>query len=378
MSPDMGQHGIGGLGMQCKGNEQYAIHNHLFAMEWKAIQAYVIYILTDGQTEVRLFSHVMKSCCSKERRASEDLIQKVLSISSISFRRYELAANVTNPSPSEPRDCVGVGATSGPVSEEKCNLSPSDDCQPRHLRQRRPTPTASSTANGGDFQCGRQSGRLARVVSVANVGNAYSKDVANMVVGLLIDVLRKAASDCYIRHGFWKVKGDFPLPHKSQGKRVGIVGLGSIGCEVGKGLETFGCTISYNSKSKKPSITYSFYSNVKELAENNVIIILCCSLTDETYHMVNKEVLSTLGKEGVIVNVGRGALINEKELVRCLVGEYIKGAGLDVFENDNASNVPEELFQLDNVVFFLHTLLYLLQSLLRRLLQILKYSFDER
>uniref|UniRef100_A0A803RBF7 D-isomer specific 2-hydroxyacid dehydrogenase NAD-binding domain-containing protein n=2 Tax=Cannabis sativa TaxID=3483 RepID=A0A803RBF7_CANSA len=130
-----------------------------------------------------------------------------------------------------------------------------------------------------------------------------------MVVGLLIDVLRKAASDCYIRHGFWKVKGDFPLPH----------------------------------------IT---------------------SLTDETYHMVNKEVLSTLGKEGVIVNVGRGALINEKELVRCLVGEYIKGAGLDVFENDNASNVPEELFQLDNVVFFLHTLLYLLQSLLRRLLQL--------
>ncbi|KAF4396623.1 hypothetical protein G4B88_028937 [Cannabis sativa] len=108
MSPDMGQHGIGGLGMQCKGNEQYAIHNHLFAMEWKAIQAYVIYILTDGQTEVRLFSHVMKSCCSKERRASEDLIQKVLSISSISFRRYELAANVTNPSPSEPRDWCGV------------------------------------------------------------------------------------------------------------------------------------------------------------------------------------------------------------------------------------------------------------------------------
>ncbi|KAF4393409.1 hypothetical protein F8388_023213 [Cannabis sativa] len=158
--------------------------------------------------------------------------------------------------------------------------------------------------------------------------------------------------------------------HKLGGKRVGIVGLGSIGCEVGKGLETFGCTISYNSKSKKPSITYSFYSNVKELAENNVIIILCCSLTDETYHMVNKEVLSTLGKEGVIVNVGRGALINEKELVRCLVGEYIKGAGLDVFENDNASNVPEELFQLDNVVFFLHTLLYLLQSLLRRLLQL--------
>ncbi|KAM6582902.1 hypothetical protein CsatB_009904 [Cannabis sativa] len=60
MSPDMRQHGIGGLSMQCKGNEQYAIHNHLFAMEWKAIQVtyqhqrHVIYILsiTDGQAEL--------------------------------------------------------------------------------------------------------------------------------------------------------------------------------------------------------------------------------------------------------------------------------------------------------------------------------------
>ncbi|KAM6601258.1 hypothetical protein CsatA_020867 [Cannabis sativa] len=210
--------------------------------------------------------------------------------------------------------------------------------------------TSSAGVNQVDLaECRR------RGVSVANVGNAYSEDVADMAVGLLIDVLRKvSASDRYIRHGFWKVKGDFPLAHKLGGKRVGIVGLGSIGCEVGKRLEAFGCTISYNSRSKKPSITYPFYSNVKELAENNDVIILCCSLTDETHHMVNKEVLSALGKDGVIVNVGRGALIDEKELVRCLVGEDIRGAGLDVFENDIASNVPEELFQLDNVVLSPH------------------------
>ncbi|XP_062090178.1 glyoxylate/hydroxypyruvate reductase HPR3-like [Humulus lupulus] len=200
-----------------------------------------------------------------------------------------------------------------------------------------------------------------RGISVANVGNAYTEDVADVAVGLLIDVLRKiSAADRYVRHGFWKTEGDFPLAYKLGGKRVGIVGLGSIGCEVAKRLEAFGCLISYNSRSKKPSIAYPCYSNVKELAANNDIIILCCSLTDETHHMVNKEVLSALGKEGVIVNVGRGALIDEKELVRCLVVGDIRGAGLDVFEN--GSYVPEELFQLDNVVLSPHIAVFTPES----------------
>ncbi|BFG21809.1 hypothetical protein CerSpe_080830 [Prunus speciosa] len=68
--------------------------------------------------------------------------------------------------------------------------------------------------------------------------------------------------------------------------------------------------------------------------------------------MINKEVLCALGIEGVIVNVGRGAIVDEKELVRFLVHEEIGGAGLDVFENE--PHVPEELFALDNVVLSPH------------------------
>ena len=59
-----------------------------------------------------------------------------------------------------------------------------------------------------------------------------------------------------------------------------------------------------------------------------------------------------LGKEGVIINVGRGAIIDEKEMVQCLVQGDIGGAGLDVFENE--PNVPKELFALDNVVLSPH------------------------
>lgn len=77
--------------------------------------------------------------------------------------------------------------------------------------------------------------------------------------------------------------------------------------------------------------------------------------------MINKEVLLALGKTGVIVNIGRGPIIDEKEMVRCLVEGEIAGAGLDVFENE--PDVPKELFELDNVVLSPHCAVFTHESL---------------
>ncbi|KAM5555000.1 glyoxylate/hydroxypyruvate reductase HPR3-like [Rosa sericea] len=201
-----------------------------------------------------------------------------------------------------------------------------------------------------------------RGISVTNAGSAYSEDVADIAVGLYIDVLRKlSAADRYVRQGLWSSKGDYPLGSKLGGKRVGIVGLGSIGSEVAKRLEAFGCIISYNSRREKPTSSYPFYSIISELAANSDALIICCALTEQTHHMINKEVLASLGREGVIVNVGRGAIIDEKELVKCLVSGEIRGAGFDVFENE--PQVPEELFTLDNVVLSPHTAIFTPESL---------------
>ncbi|KAG2297796.1 hypothetical protein Bca52824_034268 [Brassica carinata] len=62
--------------------------------------------------------------------------------------------------------------------------------------------------------------------------------------------------------------------------------------------------------------------------------------------------MESLGKNGVIINVGRGGLIDEKEMVKCLVEGVIGGAGLDAFEKE--PGVPVELFGLDNVVLSPH------------------------
>lgn len=136
------------------------------------------------------------------------------------------------------------------------------------------------------------------------------------------------------------------------GKRVGIVGLGNIGSKVAIRLDAMGCIVSYTSRQKKHSTPFTFYPNVLQLASVSDALILCCVLTDATRHMIDNRVMRALGKTGVIVNVARGAVIDEVEFVRCLVDGEIAGAGLDVFENE--PNVPKELFVLDNVVLLPH------------------------
>ncbi|KAM6584928.1 hypothetical protein CsatB_011930 [Cannabis sativa] len=179
--------------------------------------------------------------------------------------------------------------------------------------------TASAGVNHIDVpECRR------RGIAVTNAGDSLTEDVADMAVGLLIDVLRKmSAADRYVRGGNWVAHGNFPLAHKLGGKGVGIVGLGRIGSEVAKRVEAFG-------------------------------------LNHQTRHMIDRRVMCALGKDGVIINVGRGEIIKEKELVECLVGGEIGGAGLDVFEDE--PNVPQELIGLDNVVLSPHWGVFTLES----------------
>lgn len=192
-----------------------------------------------------------------------------------------------------------------------------------------------------------------RGIAVTTAGDAYSENVADYAVALLLDVLRRvSAADRFVRSGLWPQKGEYPLGYKLGGKRVGIVGLGSIGSEVAKRLVAFGCTVAYNSRNKKPSAPYPYYANVCDLAVDSDVLVICCALTNETRHIINKDVLTALGSEGVIINVGRGPLVDEKELVQFLVRGEIGGAGLDVFENE--PEVPKELFSMDNVVLSPH------------------------
>ncbi|CAN6481055.1 unnamed protein product [Victoria cruziana] len=197
-----------------------------------------------------------------------------------------------------------------------------------------------------------------RGIVVAGAGDAFTDDTADYAVGLLLDVIRRvSASDRLVRGG---VPGGPPLACKVGGKRIGIVGLGRIGSATARRLQAFGCIVSYTSRRKRPSAPFTFFTNVLDLAAQSDVLVLTCALTEETHHIVNKEVLAALGKRGVVINVGRGALIDEKELVRRLVHGELGGAGIDVFEKE--PKVPEELLHMNNVVLSPHKAVATLES----------------
>ncbi|XP_059069936.1 hydroxyphenylpyruvate reductase-like [Cryptomeria japonica] len=192
-----------------------------------------------------------------------------------------------------------------------------------------------------------------RNIAVVYTPDVLTDDVADLTIALMLDALRQiSASDRYVRQGLWQSKGDYKLTCKLSGKRVGIVGLGRIGSAIAKRAQAFGCSIAYYSRSKKPDVPFMYHSNVIDLAASSDVLVVACSLTKDTHHIVNKSVLDALGTKGTLVNVGRGALVDEKELVKALVEGRIQGAGLDVFENE--PHVPQELYNLENVVMVPH------------------------
>ncbi|KAJ4759920.1 Glyoxylate reductase/hydroxypyruvate reductase [Rhynchospora pubera] len=243
---------------------------------------------------------------------------------------------------------------SSPFSASACAMLEYSgfDCVDSALLDRYPLLRCVVSANAGVDNIDLEECRK-RGILVTNAGQVFSKDVADYAVGLLIDVFRKITmSDRYVREGLWSTLGNYLLGSRLGGKRVGIVGLGSIGSAIAKRLEAFGCKISYLSRKPKPTVSYRYIPNICDLAAESDILVVSCALTKETHHIVNKQVLQALGKEGIIINIGRGASIDEPELVRCLAQGEIKGAGLDVFEHE--PNIPKELIELENVVLTPH------------------------
>ncbi|KAJ8773468.1 hypothetical protein K2173_004298 [Erythroxylum novogranatense] len=191
-----------------------------------------------------------------------------------------------------------------------------------------------------------------RGIRVTNTPDVLTDDVADLAIGLMLAVLRRLCEcDRYVRSGKWK-KDDYQLTTKFTGKTVGIIGLGRIGMAIAKRAEAFSCPINYYSRTEKSDVNYKYYPSVVELAANSHILVVACALTEETQHIVNRQVIDALGPNGVLINIGRGPHVDESELVSALVEGRLGGAGLDVFENE--PHVPEELFGLENVVLLPH------------------------
>eukprot|EP00250_Pteridium_aquilinum_P017385 c23607_g1_i1 orf=160-1101(+) len=192
-----------------------------------------------------------------------------------------------------------------------------------------------------------------RGIAVTYTPDVLTDCTADTALALMLSCMRRIpAADQFVRRGLWTVENNFMLTTKASGKRVGIVGLGRIGMAIAKRAEAFGCSISYQGRSSKPNIPYNYYSTVTELAGKSDVLIIACPLNEETKGIINREVLDALGPSGYLINIARGPIVDEVELVKALVEGRLGGAGLDVFESE--PHVPPELMSLDNVVLTPH------------------------
>ena len=137
------------------------------------------------------------------------------------------------------------------------------------------------------------------------------------------------------------------------GKTLGVVGAGHIGMEVIKVAKALDMNILVHTRTPKADGDGIRYVSLDELLKNSDYISLHCPLNDQTKHLINKKTIGKMKPNAVIVNTGRGPLINEKDLCEALAAKRIAGAGLDVQEVEPPAE-DSPLYTLDNVIITPH------------------------
>lgn len=173
----------------------------------------------------------------------------------------------------------------------------------------------------------------ARGIRVSSSIGVNAADVADHAVGSLLALVRDiVVGDRLIRAGEWS--GPWVMPTRSIGAlRVGVVGLGSIGLQIARRMEAFGCSIAWQGPRDK-DVPWPRIAAVEDLAQQSDALFVAAPLSDATRGMIGPAVLEALGPQGYLVNVGRGPVVDETALVAALREGRIAGAALDVFEEE--------------------------------------------
>lgn len=196
----------------------------------------------------------------------------------------------------------------------------------------------------------------AKGITVCNIPAYSTERVAHTVIMMLLNF----ASTMQQQIGML-AKGDrsnftryLQVSHTEvNGKTLGVVGAGHIGMEVIKVAKALGMNILIHTRTPKADGDGIRYVSLDELLENSDYITLHCPLNEQTKHMINKDTIAKMKPSAVIINTGRGGLINEADLCEALAAKRIHGAGLDVQEVEPPVE-DSPLYTLDNVIITPH------------------------
>lgn len=189
-------------------------------------------------------------------------------------------------------------------------------------------------------------------ILVTNTPDVLNDGVADLAVGLMIDVLRGiSAADGFARENRWPA-GAFPLRRQVTGTKVGIVGLGRIGQAIADRLVGFRCQIGYHNRSEVTGSSLRYFAELLDLARWCDVLMVVVPGGAATRHLIDADVLAALGERGFLVNVARGSVVDEDALIDALEQGVIAGAGLDVYADE--PHIPAGLRESSAVVLTPH------------------------
>ena len=190
-------------------------------------------------------------------------------------------------------------------------------------------------------------------ITVTNTPDVLTEEVADTALGLLLCTVREfPQAERYLRSGQW-LQGDYPLSKATlRDRTVGLVGMGRIGQAIARRLDAMRVPVVYHSRRPAPDIPYQHYPNLFDMARQVEVLLVITPGGAQTRNLINAEVLAALGREGILINMARGSVVDEPALIKALQQGTILSAGLDVYARE--PHVPPELIAMDNVVLFPH------------------------
>lgn len=178
-----------------------------------------------------------------------------------------------------------------------------------------------------------------RGIHVCNVVDYSTAMVAQHTFALAFYVGQKLRHyDTYVKSGAYAAQSrfsNFDVPfHELEGKTWGIIGMGNIGQRVARIAESFGCRVIFHSVTGRSKVTAYEQVDFDTLLSESDYLSLHCPLSDLTRNLIDKEALAKMKQSAILINVARGAVVNNQDLYDALEQGMIAGAGLDVIEQE--------------------------------------------
>lgn len=185
-----------------------------------------------------------------------------------------------------------------------------------------------------------------RGIAVTNIPAYSTMSVAQMVMAHLLNITNQVALHAAaVRRGEWETSLDFSFSKSSliefDGLTFGIVGLGNIGRQVAKMAQALGMqvmAVSSKSEEELSRMGIRKASGYKQLFSESDVVSLHCPLTDETRHLVNRERLALMKPTAILINTGRGPLLDEAAVSEALTAGKLYAVGVDVLTDEPPRN----------------------------------------